>query len=156
MQPGDLLVSTAVDVATWAGKPCPYCRVTMTSPRIYKGNGAAYFEPGMRNRKDSATKDHVIPRSRLWGLAHRILVVCARCNNDKGNETLEEWLATLIARKDIRALHVRNLLDDPAILALARLPEERQVQVESAAIEEGVLMTGNTESGESARACEET
>src|SRR4051812_15940441 len=63
------------------GRPCPYCGVLMD----------------LCHRRP--TRDHVIPRNYGGETSRRQrrlrLIVCARCNTDKGHRTVEKWLTLL-------------------------------------------------------------
>jgi 5-methylcytosine-specific restriction endonuclease McrA len=75
------------------GKECPYCGEVMYVP-----------PKGMRKRHGHPrfpTRDHVIPKSVVPG--QQILIVCRQCNLDKGNRTLNQWLAELKRKNDPRA-----------------------------------------------------
>jgi 5-methylcytosine-specific restriction endonuclease McrA len=91
------------------GKPCPYCR----TPMNYKPNKKE--PPG----QFTATRDHVIPRHIGGNL---VIVTCLRCNNDKGGETPDEWLARLMITGDPRYRHVRKVFERLEVLTV--LPVE--------------------------------
>jgi hypothetical protein len=78
------------------GKPCPYCRRIMrVSARL----------------EERPTRDHLIPRpQRRVGEPSVIVMVCYRCNHNRGNLTLEQWLERLDSAGDDRALHVSSFL----------------------------------------------
>jgi hypothetical protein len=89
------------------GQPCPYCGQKMTGPPFQTAPGVK-----QRHGKAMVTRDHIIPRSRIRGEpAQRIIIVCRRCNSDKGDMTLDEWVVWLDDRFDIRRARVRALLD---------------------------------------------
>ena len=75
------------------GKPCPYCggRMLGKNPR----------------RADCPTRDHVNPRANGGGAT---LIVCQRCNQDKGAMALADWSAWLVLVGDERAKHVAPLV----------------------------------------------
>jgi hypothetical protein len=78
------------------GRPCPFCGVIM---------GKAY--------QTNPTRDHVLPRSRGGDLtAGNRLVICRRCNGDKDNMTLLEFVGFLKERKDPRAGRVAQMILD--------------------------------------------
>jgi len=69
--------------------PMPYAEVVLSRKNIYlRDNHTCQYcgKPG-----GNLTIDHIIPRSRggedTWG---NMAVCCSRCNNRKGNQTLEE------------------------------------------------------------------
>lgn len=74
------------------GERCPYCNITMR---------------GTKNRLDSPTRDHIVPRSRA---GKRTIIVCRRCNQDKADRDLEEWLGVLEETRDLRRRSVSILL----------------------------------------------
>ena len=81
------------------GRNCPYCDETMkvfTSDRRKKFND--HFP----------TRDHVIPKSIMP--AQGILIVCRKCNNDKKNLLLEEWLEVLQNVKDFRVPIIKDYM----------------------------------------------
>lgn len=70
-------------------KRCPYCDVPML---------------GGRTRP---TKDHCVPRSRGGDLNDgNMVIVCWGCNTAKGDRTIIEFHADLLAVQDPRAAHV--------------------------------------------------
>jgi 5-methylcytosine-specific restriction endonuclease McrA len=73
--------------------PCPYCRRIMDGRRPLH---ATY-----------PTKDHVIPQARG---GERTVLVCRRCNMDKGSSPIQGWLALLERRRDPRALFVAGFI----------------------------------------------
>lgn len=76
------------------GRPCPYCGEEMTD-----------------NGKRKATKEHKLPRSLGGTLTfENRLIVCRRCNSDKGNLTIETWYYRLWAGRDPRAEHVHRIM----------------------------------------------
>lgn len=66
--------------------PCPYCAKIMDGRRP--------------THATFPTADHVIPQS-LGGT--RTILVCRRCNMDKGDKPIQVWQALLDRRKDPRA-----------------------------------------------------
>lgn len=60
----------------------------------------------------SATRDHLIPVSRGGSkrAATNLIVCCNRCNYEKDNQTLSEWVDVLRAANDPRALRVQALI----------------------------------------------
>lgn len=79
------------------GVKCPYC-------------GASYTEALEQPR--SKTVDHVWPRSRFPEKCNSVLAdCCRRCNGQKGNFTLEEWLEVLIRSGDPRVPYVQKCLE---------------------------------------------
>lgn len=77
------------------GQPCPYCGKLMQV-----------------GSKHHPTRDHVRPRRAGGTLGNgNMLMVCLPCNGDKGDMMLREWLRSLIARGDPRALFVQKALD---------------------------------------------
>lgn len=72
------------------GLPCPYCRKAMTK----RGNG-----------KHSATRDHIVPKSKgAWDIGVRnVIVACKNCNCDKDSKTLAEFYIWLHRSSDPRA-----------------------------------------------------
>jgi hypothetical protein len=70
----------------YRGESCPWCTVTMStaSPRT------------------SPTREHLVPRVR-GGHVGPTVIVCSKCNNDKGDVHLDGWLGLLRARDDRRA-----------------------------------------------------
>lgn len=79
------------------GKPCPYCgqimRVRSKKPTRYP---------------DFPTRDHVVPHSVMPGMG--TLMVCSKCNNDKGDLFLDEWAEHLEKIDDPRAKRVAALV----------------------------------------------
>lgn len=57
----------------------------------------------------SATREHLLPRSRGGGL---IIVVCWDCNRSKADTALDAWLAVLRFRDDPRAYHVERWMQE--------------------------------------------
>lgn len=94
----------------FAGKPCPYCGVTMDQlPKVdYAGVTTKRQRKHNRNRSRKATTvDHATPRSR-GGLGYGLnrVIVCWQCNNDKKDRTLAEWHEHLTQVKDPRSSRV--------------------------------------------------
>lgn len=74
---------------------CPYCRkgMTLSGPR-------------------QMTRDHIRPRSKGANLSgYNKVLVCAKCNNDKGDSHIGNWQVTLAAQNDPRAVHVANFIE---------------------------------------------
>lgn len=80
------------------GRPCPWC-----------GNPMRY-EGGRGQGRHAPTDEHLVPRVRGRGLGPRP-VVCAKCNQDKGQMTLDGFLGVLNARGDKRAKHVARWME---------------------------------------------
>lgn len=82
------------------GTPCPYCGVTMTKAR-----------GEWTNHWTNATRDHIRPR-RYKGnnRANNRIIVCKRCNADKGDRFLSTWLHELRESGDPRADLVGQVL----------------------------------------------
>jgi len=83
------------------GTPCAYCGVAMTR----------------WGRDTQITEDHIVPavvcrdsNGKRRPRANNRAWVCHRCNNDKGNKMIDDWLAELIAAKDRRAAIVDAFL----------------------------------------------
>ncbi len=73
---------------------CPYCGVDLD------GSDGIF-----------STKDHIVPRSRGGGnRASNLVKACPRCNGDKGNKTLLEWLWILERDGNARARWIRRFL----------------------------------------------
>jgi 5-methylcytosine-specific restriction endonuclease McrA len=93
--PGSPSRYIGTELMLYHGRPCPYCGHMM---RL--------------GSKRKPTRDHLKPRSRGGTFAKgNKLIVCEPCNGSKGNRTLEEWAARLVALEDPRAGFVQNLLD---------------------------------------------
>jgi 5-methylcytosine-specific restriction endonuclease McrA len=74
----------------YVGRPCPYCGRSMA----HKGTLRASW-------------DHVHPKAKGGRLEDgNGLIVCQRCNSDKGDRTIGEWLDALRTEGDSRARHV--------------------------------------------------
>jgi hypothetical protein len=75
--------------------PCPYCENPMSGPMTPR----------------APTRDHVRPRH-LGGKLDETnrLIVCAKCNNDKGGRTLEQFAEWLTATHDRRAAIVWRIV----------------------------------------------
>ena len=83
------------ELSEYNGRPCPYCGDQMLI--------------GSAKRP---SRDHKLPRSRGGTLTNgNRLIVCAPCNNDKDDMTLEEFARYLSRRCDPRAGLVWNLVD---------------------------------------------
>lgn len=73
------------------GDGCPYCGLTMRS-----------------GTQRPPSREHILPKSRGGGDgAINIAIVCAPCNNDKSDWTLDEFAARLTTGDDPRAPRVR-------------------------------------------------
>lgn len=84
--------------------PCPYCRKQML----------------VLVRRLAPTRDHVHPKSRGGSDGpENILVVCSKCNNDKGNLTLAEFAGTLEWRCDPRERYVRQVIEARRLVSLS-------------------------------------
>jgi hypothetical protein len=74
------------------------------------------------------TFDHVVPkRLRVYG--HRALkvIVCRRCNRDKKDYTLREWLWRLTHGGDPRAVHVLAIANEVGELMIPPVSEIERV-----------------------------
>lgn len=71
--------------------PCPYC--------------TRYMIEGDPKRRPS--KEHVIPKSKAKGKHFNKIITCLECNQDKGDKTIENYLAIL----RIRQIDLKNSLD---------------------------------------------
>lgn len=81
-------------LATHLGKPCPYCHEPM--------------EIGRRR----PTRDHLFPaRRRNEPGTDTVLITCRLCNEDKRDQTIQQWGQRLTRERDLRA---------PIVLALIR------------------------------------
>lgn len=80
------------------GLPCSYCRKAMTK----RGNG-----------KHSATRDHIVPKSKgAWDIGVRnVICACRACNNYKGDSTLAEFYIRLHKSGDPRAQIVYEFME---------------------------------------------
>ena len=83
------------------GRECPYCHKMMCISN----------KRNTRNDPRFPTKDHVIPKSLVPNPV--TVMVCRKCNLDKSNRTLSDWLNFLVENKDERAVFVKKLLDKP-------------------------------------------
>lgn len=84
-------------LAPYVHKPCPFCGVLMGEI------GSDFWSP---------TRDHLTPRSRGGSdCGSNIVICCKRCNEDKDNLTLLEWLNALLFVDDCRANHVLKFAD---------------------------------------------
>jgi hypothetical protein len=70
------------------GKPCPYCRETMT------------FRQGVHRMP---SKDHIKPKSLKKGIPFNKIICCQGCNVDKDCRTIWQWHGILKAKGDRRA-----------------------------------------------------
>lgn len=93
-----------IETASWIfrrklakGQPCPYCAQVMGG----KVTNALY-----------PTVDHIVPRSQ-GGLTEQrnIAIVCRRCNEDKDDMGLEQWVRLLRMRGDKRAEIVASFVE---------------------------------------------
>lgn len=83
---------------THVGKTCPYCGVTMT--RSLKHD-------------TSATRDHIKPK--YWGgnnLPSNRVIVCQKCNRDKGDRFITTWAHELRKKNDPRAALVAKFIEE--------------------------------------------
>lgn len=81
------------------GSPCPYCGIKMNGKPREHGP----------HRADMPSRDHINPRSQGGGPT---IMVCRRCNLDKADRTLAEWLNDLEHSGDRRFRRVNDLLMD--------------------------------------------
>jgi hypothetical protein len=81
------------------------------------------------HQPDFPTRDHVIPRSVMPAMG--TIVVCRRCNLDKGNRTLDQWHALLTEVGDARAKVVAEFMRRNAHLRLPERPTCTTVEVTS-------------------------
>lgn len=97
-----------VDLLAASGRECPYCGNIMR------------VRPGKKQKVmceiDFPTRDHVIPKSKLPG--QPVVIVCRKCNSDKSNRDLQEWLDLLKNTNDIRCRRVSELINKPLIRSL--------------------------------------
>jgi 5-methylcytosine-specific restriction endonuclease McrA len=91
-------VGFKIEILAASGRECPYCGVVMRITR-----------PRPTKREYFPTQDHIIPKSRLPGQPKTIC--CLKCNRDKSNMLLDEWLAVLRVRQDARAARVAAFMD---------------------------------------------
>lgn len=76
---------------------CPYCGQRLSLLSQYRGR---------------PSKDHILPRSRFrQPLGGSTVSVCRRCNGDKGNLTLSEWVVRLLWKSDPRAIRVARFIE---------------------------------------------
>lgn len=95
----------SIEILVSNGKTCPYCAVIM---RVYRS-----LQQKQRNDAPNfPTRDHVIPRSRMPGQG--TIIVCRKCNGDKGDRTLPEWLVVLVEAGDPRVDHVKKFMNENA------------------------------------------
>lgn len=76
------------------GRHCPFCGIVMRVPAKHQGRATA-------NRPDFPTRDHLIPRVVMPGQG--TIIICQKCNADKGRRLVDEWHALLSERGDPRA-----------------------------------------------------
>ena len=81
------------------GRPCPYCNEQMII-RL----------KGRRKASDPhfPTRDHVVPKALMPSMG--TLIVCRKCNNDKGAHMLSAWAELLSRRGDPRAPIVKEFM----------------------------------------------
>jgi hypothetical protein len=87
-----------VDLLAAHGRPCPYCGTLMRVDPDNKARSKHYFP----------SRDHVVPRSKLPGMP--VVIVCQKCNRDKCNNDLVEWLEILKSTNDDRYEKVKLLI----------------------------------------------
>ena len=80
------------------GKRCPYCNEMMT------------FQGDKHRNLRWPTRDHVIPNTLFCNTD--TVIVCLKCNYDKGQFTLPFWEAKLRRENDPRAEIVKKFMDD--------------------------------------------
>lgn len=103
--PGSHLSGSIVERSE--GRPCPFCKLTMTRKLAHR----------------VPSRDHLVPRSRGGDRRDgNRLIICRSCNADKDNMTLLEFVRYLKQRNDPRAGHVAQLILDilasvPTVLA---------------------------------------
>lgn len=83
-------------LATYVGRPCVYCDQVMMN------------HPGHPARRP--TRDHVRPKSKGGNSSSNVVIVCRRCNQDKGSIILVRWMLRLYAEADPRAPIVLNFI----------------------------------------------
>ena len=93
----------SVEILASHGNVCPYCKQKMFVSTQKKAQNDPRFP----------TRDHVIPKSVTPNSVK--VIVCRKCNIDKKNNDLNEWLKILIKNNDKRAFIVKNLIDKPLI-----------------------------------------
>jgi hypothetical protein len=82
------------------GTPCAYCKVEMTR----------------RGEQTRVTRDHIVPvvayrtRKVPRPTGNNIAWVCHRCNNDKADKMIDDWLDELRAADDPRTPVVAKFL----------------------------------------------
>ncbi len=93
-------IAAPVYLSRFDGKPCPYCGREMT-----------------RNLRSRApTRDHVRPKRAGGTFANgNCLVVCVKCNGDKGDMMLREFVWWLHERNDPRAAIVAKINPDTGL-----------------------------------------
>ena len=79
------------------GKPCPYCRQPMRATGAHE-----------------ATPDHMVAHSKGGRAGQNILYVCRKCNLDKAELSLSEFLTKLERDGDKRAKTVRQFIESAA------------------------------------------
>jgi hypothetical protein len=85
------------------GTQCPWCAKPMTKagPRF-------------------PTREHLVPQHKAHGHGP-VVVICQPCNVSKGSLTLDEWLAVLHARGDVRKKAVQSWMErHPSVVGEAR------------------------------------
>lgn len=123
-------------------KPCPYCRRTMIVP----GYGVIVDETS-----SFPTRDHVIPKSK-GGRA--VIVVCSKCNGDKGDMDPDQYVETLIGCHRTRARlamigALRAALADEGTRAAVEEAKDRR-EFSTTAFEEAFKAAGLVSAGQSA------
>lgn len=99
----------SIEILAAHGRPCPYCGTQMSV-----GHGRRK----KLNRPNSPSRDHLIPKSLMP--AQGTIVVCRRCNSDKGQLLLDEWEERLRAIGDPRAPIIRDFMKRNAHLKRSR------------------------------------
>jgi hypothetical protein len=87
-------------LAQHRGKKCPYC-----------GVGFVIWPP---NHPHAPSRDHIRPQ---WDGGVLKIVVCRRCNSDKGGLFLSQWLVNLRADNDPRVEHVEKVAANHPFMA---------------------------------------
>lgn len=86
-------------LAQHRGKPCPYCgeRLDASSPINPRAPSREHVLPQSKIRMPGATIEKI---------PGNVIIVCRRCNKDKGSRYLLKWLSLLRKAGDPRAKHV--------------------------------------------------
>lgn len=92
-------MSFALRILVHHGRACPYCGVIMQ----VKGRRAS-------TKPRFPTRDHVIPKSVMPAMG--TVIVCRKCNLDKGNRTVMEWYLHLQAIADPRSSFVSRFMQE--------------------------------------------